>query len=314
MTPSQLAPRDSRAAAFLGVLACVVLWAINYPAMKVALREMDPLAYTGWRFVLASSLFVGWAVASRAPLLPPRGARGLALVLALSGVSVYQSLFARGVALTSGFAAALMNATAPLLALAMVAALGQERPGPLAVTGTVVAYAGVALFLRAARGGDVGSLRGNLLCLGSAACWAVYSVASARVPGRMRAPTALASTFGIGTLVLLLDCAPAMIRQEYGHLSALTLSILALSAVLPLFVAFRLWARGIRVLGVTLSTRLGLLTPVVAGAASAVVTFERFPGAKLAASAVVLAGLALTRLDRKPSGAVAPVRPDPAIP
>ena len=90
--------------------------------------------------------------------------------------------------------------------------------------------------------------------------------------------------------------APAMLAQDYRGVSALTWVILVLSAVFPLYAAFRLWAHALAVLGVAATTRIGVLVPVVAGISSALWTGERFSGAKVASAAVVLAGLALARL------------------
>lgn len=290
-------PLSIRSKAFLGVVLCVGVWGVNYPATKIAYQELSPLAYTGWRFLIAAALILGWAVRNGAPVLPPRGLRRYGLLLALTGIGVYQPIFAIGVERTSGFAAALLNSMSPLLALLIVAALGYERIPRLAVAGTAVAWCGVAGFLVTAHGSvDLGGLSGNLLCLVSATFWAVYSVSSSRLSSRIPHATALATTFAFGTPVLLAYCAPSMVRQEYGHVSALTWVILVLSAVFPLYASFRLWAHALAVLGVAATTRVGVLVPVIAGVSSALWTGERFSGAKLASAAVVLGGLALARL------------------
>lgn len=290
-------PLSIRSKAFLGVLLCVGVWGLNYPATKIAYQELSPLAYTGWRFLIAAALILGWAVRNGAPLLPPRGLRRYGLLLALTGIGVYQPVFAIGVSRTSGFAAALLNSVSPLLALLIVAALGYERIPRLAVAGTAVAWCGVAGFLVAAHGSvDLGGLSGNLLCLVSATFWAIYSVSSSRLSGRIPYATALATTFAFGTPVLLAYCAPSMARQNYAHVSTLTWVILVLSAVFPLYASFRLWAHALAVLGVAATTRVGVLVPVVAGVSSALWTGERFSGTKIASAAVVLAGLALARL------------------
>lgn len=289
----------ARRLALAGALLCIVIWAVNYPAMKVAFRELEPLAYTGWRFLLATVAFVLLALREKAPLIPPKGSRGLALLLALSGVGVYQWFYSLGVAGTTGFSAALLNTTSPLISLLLVAALGWERLTPLVAAGTAVAYGGVALFVAAAHGAGSGSIRGDLLCLGSAACWSVYSVASSRIHGRMRPATAQAVTFAGGTLLVLAYCLPSMRAQDYTKVGALSWTILGLSVLLPLVVSFQLWTYSIRTLGITATTSLGFLVPVIAGVSSAIWTGERFPLAKLAGALVVLAGLALTRLPWK---------------
>jgi drug/metabolite transporter (DMT)-like permease len=270
---------------------------VNYPATKIAYRELSPLAYTGWRFLLAAALILGWAARNGAPILPPRGLRLPGLLLAMTAIGVYQPIFAIGVEKTSGFAAALLNSVSPLLALLIVAALGYERIPRLAVAGTGVAWCGVAGFLFSAHGSvDLGGLSGNLLCLGSATLWAVYSVTSSRLSTRIPHATALATTFALGTPLLVAFCAPEMVRQSYRDVSALTWVILVLSAVFPLYVSFRLWAHGLAVLGVAATTRVGVLVPVAAGISSALWTGERFSGAKVATAAVVLGGLALARM------------------
>ena len=45
-------PLSIRSKAFLGVLLCVGVWGVNYPATKIAYQELSPLAYTGWRLSL----------------------------------------------------------------------------------------------------------------------------------------------------------------------------------------------------------------------------------------------------------------------
>ncbi len=293
MNPSPAA----RSRALLGVFLCVLVWGTNYPATKIAYRELSPLAYTGWRFLLAAALILAWARRNHAPFLPPRGLRLPGFLLAMTGVGVYQLFFAIGVAKTSGFAAALLNSVSPLLSLLLVALLGQERIPRPAVAGTVVAWGGVLAFLYSAHGSaDLGGLSGNLLCLVSATCWSVYSVVSSRYSTRIPHATALATTFTFGVPVLLAYCLPAMLRQDYAAVSASSWLILVLSAVFPLYVSFRLWAHGLAVLGVAATTRVGVLVPLVAGVASAIWTGERFSGGKVVSAAVVLGGLALARL------------------
>ncbi len=296
-----------RPLALAGALLSIAIWAVNYPAMKVAFRELSPFAFTGWRFAIATGVLLAEARLRREPVVPPKGVRGLAVVLALSGVGVYQWMYAQGLASTTSFSAAILNSISPLVAMLLVAVLGWERPGVLAVAGALVAWAGVALFVNVASGEGLGSVGGNLLCLGAATSWGVYNVASSRVADRMSAMTAQASTFALGTAVLAVYALPDVLRQDYRSVSAGTWAIVVLSALLPLTLAFRLWPAAVRALGVARATSLGFLTPVLAGIASALWTGERFDARKLLAAGVVLAGLALTRAGRA-AGAPGPAR------
>lgn len=290
-----------RPLALAGALLSILIWSVNYPAMKVAFRELSPLAFNGWRFSIATAFLLAEARLRREPIAPPRGVRGLALLFALSGVGVYQWFYAQGLASTTSFSAAILNSISPLVAMALVAILGWERPGFFAVFGSLVAWTGVALFVNVANGAGLGTTAGNLLCLGAATCWGTYNVASSRLAGRMSPLTAQASTFAAGTALILVYSLPDMVRQDYRSVSAGTWTIVVLSALLPLALAFRLWPEAVRTLGVAQATSLGFLSPVLAGVASALWTGERFDAAKLLAAGVVLLGLALTRLGRRPA-------------
>ncbi len=289
--------------AVAAALFAVSVWAVNYPAMKLAFRDFGPLAYTGWRFVIATAILLASLARRREPLLPARQAWPHAVLLALSGVGVYQLFYALGVAGTSGFEAALLNSVSPLVSLLLAALLGWERLTPFAVAGSLVAYGGVALFVVSSQRLGTATLGGSLLCLGSATTWAVFSVASSRSTGRMSPLTAQTATFALGTLCVLIYCAPAMLRQDYASVRSSSWVILVLSAILPLVLAFRAWAFALQVLGVASTATLGFLIPVIAGVTSAAFTGERFGPAKIAAGGVVLAGLAISRVRRTPSGA-----------
>jgi drug/metabolite transporter (DMT)-like permease len=292
-----------RPLAVLAALTCVVIWAVNYPAMKVAFREISPLAFTGWRFLLATTLLFAEALVRRERLVPPPGARGLALLLALSGVGMYQWLYALGLASTSGFSAALLNSVSPLIAMLLVVLLGWERMSPLAGAGSLLAWGGVALFVLSTRGVDFGSTTGNLMCLGAATSWAVYNVASVRA-GRFLSPRgAQLAAFGGGSVLILAYALPDMLRQDYSRVTLSTWSIVVFSAVLPLAVAFRLWLEAVRTLGVAQATSFGFLVPVLAGVASAIFTGERFNAEKILSAAVVLSGLAVIRFARERTAA-----------
>ncbi len=287
-----------RPLAVTAALLAVVIWAVNYPAMKIAFRELSPLAFTGWRFVLATVVLLAAALFRGERVLPPPGARGLALLLALCGVGLYQWLYALGLASTSGFSAALLNSVSPLVAMLLVVLLGQERMTPLAAAGSLLSWAGVVLFVASARGVDFGSTGGNLMCLGAATSWAVYNVVSARA-GRLMSPgAAQIAAFGGGTVLILAYALPDMLRQDYSRVSLSTWGLVVFSAVLPLAVAFRLWLEAVRTLGVTQATSFGFLVPVLAGVASAIFTGERFNAPKVLSAAVVLAGLAVIRIAR----------------
>src|SRR5437016_6183994 len=96
--------RLTRLDAWLVVMT--VIWGVNYSIIKVALRQIPPIAFNAVRLIVASALFLatirwkGIGLHSAAP--PPRVPDAVAIVgIAVVGQFVYQILFMAGLARTS---------------------------------------------------------------------------------------------------------------------------------------------------------------------------------------------------------------------
>ena len=179
---------------------------------------MSPLAFTGWRFVLATAFLLAEALAPAGARSCRRpGARGLALVLALSGVGVYQWLYALGLASTSE-----LLGGSPELGLAARRDAARRPPAAGSACRRSPSWArsspGAASLSSSARPADpdLGSTAGNLMCLGAATSWAVYNVSSARSPpasSRLSARSSRPS--GRDSVMVLAYTLPDMLRQDY---------------------------------------------------------------------------------------------------
>lgn len=78
---------------------------------------------------------------------------------------------------------------------------------------------------------------------------------------------------------------------------------LVLSALLALFVAYMIWYTAVQTIGGTRTAVYSNVTPVVAMVAAAIWIGEPITLRKLAGAAAVIAGLAVTRLERRPMAA-----------
>lgn len=132
--------------------------------------------------VSALSLFALLAVLRR-PLLPERGERLRPLLLGAVGYAVESALFYSALQRGTAAAVALLFYVYPALVTLLEVALGQERFQPRLAGAVVLSFAGTAAIVLA--GGEIDiSTTGIAFALGSAACFAVYLLASRRAVTR----------------------------------------------------------------------------------------------------------------------------------
>jgi drug/metabolite transporter (DMT)-like permease len=160
--------------------AIAVLVGGNAVGIRFSNRELDPLWGAGLRFALAATVLVAAMAVLRLEL--PRG-RALTGAL-LFGLLDVGGAFALGyyalVELHAGFGSILL-ALVPLATLLLAVLQGQERLRGVAVAGTLLALAGVALMSRAPLRESL-PLLSLLAALGSALCIAQATVLVRRFP------------------------------------------------------------------------------------------------------------------------------------
>src|SRR5262245_28691616 len=113
----------------LGLLAVVVCWGYNLSVVKFALLRIDPLAFNGARFLLASATLLA-LLRGRGETLRVDRRDALALLAAgIVGHTAYQLLFIEGIARTTASHAALIFGITPVVVALLSVALGHERVG-----------------------------------------------------------------------------------------------------------------------------------------------------------------------------------------
>lgn len=158
-------------AAFLAGSALAGGYAV---AIRFSNRELDPLWGASLRFSLAALLLLGAMAALRLGFPRGRALAGAVLFGALTFGAAFALAYYSLVELHAGFGQTLL-ALVPLLALLLAVLQRQERLGPSAVVGAVVAVAGVAVMTQVSLGDEV-QLRSVLAALAAAACFAQAAV------------------------------------------------------------------------------------------------------------------------------------------
>jgi drug/metabolite transporter (DMT)-like permease len=285
----------SRAIVYLGLVYVVAAWALNTVVVKYAVRTMDPLAFTGIRFLAMTPLAFLLARLMGARVRVCKGDWPILIAVGACGYGVYQYLWVIGLAHTSAFASALLATLAPLMTLAIVAFRKTEPVRSGRWLGALIALIGVAVF-EGAFAGHITFRIGDLLTLMSAAVFAVFNVLTAGLLDRYTPVSLVTIAMTIGTAIILPGAIPRMLEQNWSAVSLTDWLILTYSVIFPILLTFPVWSYGISVLGAGRTSIFQFGVPVIAGVLSVVLLHNRIDPHQIAGAAVVIAGMAISQL------------------
>lgn len=283
----------------LDLLALVVIWGVNFTVVKVALREIEPMAFNALRFPFAA--LAVWIVlrAQGRRLLPRAGDWTRVAWLSVLGHVAYQVFFITGLSITLAGNASLMLATVPMWIAILSPALGHERFSWIVLGGVSITMAGLSLVILGgpsgmALGGE--TLRGDLFMLASAVVWALYTVLGRRLVRRNGALEVTAWTLWVGTAALVLIGLPDLLRTDFTGISAGAWLGTAYAGVLAIGVAYFIWYRGVQRLGASRTAVYSNLVPVAAILTAWIWIGETPQALQVLGAGVILAGIAVVRL------------------
>lgn len=296
---------SDRRIAEIAVLVVMVFWAGNFIVTKGAVGVVPPIAFTFLRYLLASLTLLVLLRWREGAIRLPRGDVVRLAILGSVGFGCYQVLWPVALQTIPAGDSALLIATTPVITALLAVALGADAANPVKLIGALISFVGVALVIAAGQGVNLGvSLVGDLLTLGAALCWAIYTVFGADVLRRHSPLTATTWAIVAGTSFM----APFGIAQ----LATADMSAFGPEVILAIVYAGTLAAgfsnvvvfHGLKLLGPTRVTAFQFLVPPLAVVLAAVFLGEDIRPVQVAGGVVILAGVALLRSGSWPRGLV----------
>ncbi|HMW22017.1 MAG TPA: EamA family transporter [Burkholderiaceae bacterium] len=272
-------------------LAVVTIWGSNFVVIKLALAKLPPLLFAALRFTFAllpAMLVlprpkVPWTQLAAYGLLIGAGQFGL-LYIALTGH------------ITPGLASLVIQ-TQVFFTIALAMGVAGERPR--AAQGLALLLAGSGVGLIALNTGGETRVSGLVLVLGAALSWAAGNIVATRAKGvNALSYVVWASAWAIAPLLalsLLLEGWPAIRASLLAAGPEVWAAVLWQSWGNTL-IGYTAWAWLLARHPAATISPLALLVPVVGMSSSAWWLGEPLPAWKLAAGALVIAGLGLNLL------------------
>jgi drug/metabolite transporter (DMT)-like permease len=289
-----------------------VIWGSTYLGIRVALETMPPYVMAGTRFVASAALMTVFALATRAPRPDARDVRtgvitGLLVLSAGNGTVTWASQYT-----ASGRIALLVALTPVWMTLFDWARPGGVRPAAMELAGLVVGFLGVAWLIGpdALGGGHTATVWGaELLVMLGSMSWAGGSLLTRYAAGRtspaMR--TALQMWVAAAAFTVL-----ALVRGEWRHFDLGAVSGRAWLAwgylvTCGSLIGFTAYVWLLKVVTPAKAATYAYVNPAVALLLGWWLLDEPLTARTLAASAVIISGVAAVTLAKRAPAAPARV-------
>ncbi len=290
----------------LPLTVTVLIWGLNFIALKLLYNEIEPPALALVRYVVMTVFLALLCLARRETLRYPPGEAGKILFGGFIGMGAYMVLFLEGMRGTTAAEGAIMLSTAPIFTILLSARLGQEHASAGAFVGSVIAFAGVGMVVLTGHSGGHGSLLGNGLVLISAAVWAFYVVLTRPILAR-HSPLRTLTLSMPGALVALLPwgLGPAL-DADLRSFSLQGWLLFAHVSLLAGSLAFVLFYEGVRKVGAGGATLYQFLVPPCAALFAWLLTGRALVPLQWVGMAVAVAGVAWASWSRRLPPAATP--------
>ncbi len=280
------------------MLLTILIWAINFPLIKIALREFSPLAFNGIRLAFASLTLLFFLFLSRQGFGIQKRDIFRLIVLGIIGNTIYQLLFIQGINLTTASSTAIIMAMTPVSVALLSFLLKHERIHWAAWGGILLSFVGFYLVITEQPGKFLFSwenLKGDMMIFLGNIVWAVYTVFSKPFLGRISPLKWSSLSLAVGALLYLPFCMPAFSSQDFERVSFRSWAILAYSGIFALAVSYVVWYVSVKRVGNSKTAIYGNITPIFTVIFAFALIGERISLWQGVGALILLTGVYLTR-------------------
>jgi drug/metabolite transporter (DMT)-like permease len=281
----------------IAAVGTMVAWGMNFAFVKYVLDHLGVGAFMFLRFLVLPLLGLALLLAifrSRVAHTWPRRADLPRFVLcALVGHVVHIGAVMYGMNLSTAFSSSLVLTCQPLFTLAILAWLGAERLRKQQLAGTLVAFAGIALFLadKFAAGFARAGL-GDLTLLIAGAAFSAYTVLARPLADRYGPLIVLSYTLLFSMPIMLVFSYSSFSEATFAKLGPSVWAAIFFALVVSSFLGWLSWTWVNSVRGVARSAPFMYLMPPVAGVMAWLTLGETFTWLKILGAAVTMGGVA----------------------
>ncbi len=266
-----------------------IIWGVTYVLMKYSLSYIDPQQIAFSRFLIAGIIFVPILILAKERYTGAEIA--MIVVLALTGVLLYQLLFIQGETGLSAGNASFIVSFEPIFIAILGVSTKKDSPSWIVIAGLIVSTLGMTILLKPTSLSKE-ELFSAILVLLSALSWALFTVLGKGLLVRHNPLNVTGYVSVIGALMLL-PFVNFGIAQLFTIRNIYLIGSLLFIGVFATFFGYLLWFDGLkRVKPVTAGTTL-YITPFVTVLVASVLISEPINATTILGGVIILLGLGI---------------------
>jgi drug/metabolite transporter (DMT)-like permease len=287
-----------------------LIWGSAFLWIKLADRGFSPVEVTLARLALGAAVLFAIMLKRREKIPRPGRLWAIIAVAALFANAVPYLLFAVAEQTVDSSTAGIINATTPLWTVVLALAVRHQKTiTGWQAAGLIVGFAGAVLIFTPWRTTSALLSAGGLECLAASVSYAISYIYMDRFLARRGIGPVVLSACQLAAAAVMLAIALAVSGAPAPHVTAEAVAAVAVLGIVGTGFAYVLNYQIIASEGATVASTVTYLLPVVAIVLGVVVLGETVTAAMLAGIALVLLGVALTRLRTQPPQPTPPQPP-----
>ena len=278
----------------------MIIYAAGFSIIKeVTPEHVSPAGFVALRVIGATPLLwlAGLFIKEK---VAKKDLRRLAL-LSLFGVSINQSLFVRGMALTSPISGAIIMITSPLLVLIIGNLILKEKITWQRISGILIGLGGAALLILS---GTISSEKqdnalGDIFIFINAVSWGTFLVLVKPLMQKYHTITVLKWVFLFGMIILIPLGWTGMMDVAWPELTGRTWFGIIFVVVAVTYIAYLMNIYGLKILSPTVVSAYIYLQPLLAAGIAVYLGKDEITWQKSVSAVLILGGVMLASQNRK---------------
>jgi len=284
------------------LLFIAIIWAVNFTVIKIALIEIPHFAFNTLRFIGSSFFFILYYHFYIKDYGFIKRHFWRLVILGLLGNTILQTLFIKGLSLTTASNSSLMYATVPLFVAILSVSMKYEKVRALTWGGILISFSGIFLILSNSSSGielTKNNLTGDILILITAFLWSVFTVFAKPLMEETSMIKVVSVTFVFGTVFLIPTAIPDFVSMDWASVSIKSWGLLFFSFFFANVVGYTVWFYAVSKVGNIQTAIFQNLVPVMAVIVAMIFLKETVNTQQMVGGAGILGGVLITRLTLK---------------
>ncbi len=278
-------------------------WAGNITLGKYVSEEVPPLGLSFWRWALATCIILPFVIkAMRDTWYEFLKAYKTIFLLALLGVTAYNSLIYLSLEKTMAVNVAILQSTSPIMILLLQFLLIRQRESIKQYLAIGISMLGV--FVIIGTNSDITSLsfnHGDLFALIAIFVWAAYSVIIQNLPEKLKGTPVLGYTLILGTIMLFPFYLAESSSGRIMPLNLMSISSVVYTGAFASALAFACWNRAIELIGAAKTGQFMHCIPIFTLFMSIYILDEKLTKLHLVGIALIIISLVLSNFSIRKS-------------